>query len=203
MVRRRTIVSHVAPESFAPGVCRALGTLGYGIVAAGEAPTSPELQIVNEESLEQIGSEASLQAPIVVLTQDPDRRRWGPHVAALSPPVSFRDLYVLLQILIETTPRADPRVTTMCPARCTYADEACFGAVMSISEGGCLFRCYREPPDESETEVLFALPPNHRIEVRAHTARRVANLIALRFLDTSPDIRSAIGSYVMDELLAN
>ncbi len=203
MVCRRTIVSHVPPEAFESSVCRALGKLGYEIVAAGEELAAPELQIVNEESLERIGGEESLPVPIVVLTQDPDRQPRGPHVAgALRPPVSFRDLYVLLQRLLEPTPRADPRVATMCPARCTYGDKISFGAVITISEGGCLFRCYREPPDESETQMLFALPPSRRIEVRARTVRREKNLLGLRF-DASPDIRSAIGSYVMDELVAN
>ena len=51
--------------------------------------------------------------------------------------------------------------------------------------------------------MLFALPPSRRIEVRVRTVRLAGNLLALRFLDASPDIRSAIGSYVMDVLLAN
>ena len=200
----RTIVFHVAPESFEPGVCRALGTLGYNIVAAREEPTSAELQIVNEESLEQIGRVASLPAPILLLTRNPARRLRGPRVVdSLRRPVSFRDLYVSIQRLVEPTPRADPRASTTCPARCTYANEICFGTVISLSEGGCLFRSYREPPDESETQMLFALPPSRRIEVRARMVRREKNHLSLRFLDASSDIRSDIGSYVMDELLAN
>ena len=203
VIRSRTIASHAAPENFAPGVCRALGALGYDIVSAAEDPPSPELQIVNEESLEQIGRGASLPAPIVVLTRDPIRRpRDSRVVDALQRPVSFRDLYASLQRLFEPTPRADPRVTTMRPARCTYANATLFGDVISLSEGGCLFRSHREPPNESDAKVLFALPPNHRIEVRAHTVRRAENLLGLRFLDASPDIRSTIGSYVIDELLA-
>ncbi len=124
-------------------------------------------------------------------------------IDSLRQPVSFRDLYATLQRLVEPNPRADPRVPTMRPARCTYADEICFGAVISLSEGGCLFRSYREPPDESETQMLFALPPSRRIEVRARMVRREKNHLSLRSLDASSDIRSDIGSYVMDELLAN
>ena len=63
MARCRTIVSHVAPENFEPQVCRALGTLGYDIVAAGEEPTSPELRIVDEEDIERIASESHRYQP--------------------------------------------------------------------------------------------------------------------------------------------
>ena len=90
----------------------------------------------------------------------------------------------------------------MRPARCTCANGIYFGAVISLSEGGCLFRSFSEPP-ASKTRLLFTLPPNHRIEVRARMVRREGHRVALRFPETSPDVRSAIGRYVMDELLSN
>jgi hypothetical protein len=204
VARCRTIVSHVAPESFEYGVSCALGTLGYDIVPAGEERTPAELRIVDEESLERFDWDASRSVPIVVLTEDHAPQRLDRRVIdALRRPAPFRDVYMMLQRALESTPRSNPRITTARPARCEYGEETCVGAVVELSEGGCLFRGHPGFLGGPEIRVLFSLPSYERLELRARTAHRSEGDLGLAFLGLGPGARSAISDYVMNELLAN
>jgi len=207
MARRALIVSHVAPEAFEPGACRALEKLGYEIVVAG-APSGRadrairgDLRIVDEASFGQIADEAPEPVPTIVLTREPaplpaNRRV----IASLTRPARFRDLYAVLQTALEVTPRSHPRVDTTLPARCAYGARACTGVVVSLSEGGCLFRSADEPPQESETSLQFPLPSPGLIWARArHVGRRESDL-GLAFQGLAADARAAISQYVMDRL---
>jgi hypothetical protein len=209
MARRAVIASHVSPEAFEPDACRALQSLGYEFMPAGAPsgkagrPTGGDLRIVDEATLEQIADEGPEPVPTIVLTRDPaplpaNRRV----VASLTRPALFQDLFVALQTALETTPRSFPRVATTLPARCTYDDRACTGVVISLSEGGCLFRSADEPLQESQTSLQFPLPGPGLISARARHVDRRGSQLGLVFQGLQSDSRAAISQYVMDRLVA-
>jgi hypothetical protein len=210
VVRRAIIASHVPPEAFEPGACRALEKLGYEIVQAG-APSGRgdrsirgALRIVDEASLGQIADEDSGAVPALILTREPaplpaNRRV----IASLARPALFRDLYAVIQRALESTPRSHPRVSTALPARCAYDERACAGVVISLSEGGCLFRSAEEPPGECETSLQFPLPRPGLISTRARHVDRRGRGLGLAFHGLASESRFAISQYVMDRLIGD
>jgi len=208
MARRAVIASHVSPEAFEPDACRALQNLGYEIVAAGEPsggaerPTRGDLRIVDDASLEQIADEDPEPVPTIILTREPAPLPANRQVvASLTRPVLFQDLYVALQTALEATPRSYPRVATTLPARCTYDDRACTGVVVSLSEGGCLFRSGDEPLRDRQTSLQFPLPGPGLISARARHVDRRESHLALVFESLTSRSRVAISQYVMDRLI--
>jgi hypothetical protein len=210
MARRGIIACDVPPEAFEPEAYRALQNLGYEIVPAGAAsgragrPVQGDLRIVDEESLAQIAAEEGEPAPIITLTRRPaplpaDRRV----IASLTRPARFQDLYPVVQKVLERTPRNHPRVTTTLPARCAYEDRTCTGVVVSLSEGGCLFRGADEPPAEPETSLQFPLPRPGLISTRARHVHRRDSGLGLAFQGLGSESRFAISEYVMDRLIAD
>jgi hypothetical protein len=208
MDRRGIIVSHVASEAFEPDASRALENLGYEVVSAGAAsgragrPVQGDLRIVDEASLDQIAAEEGEPVPIITLTRRPtplpaDRRV----VASLMRPARFQDLYPAVQKVLERTPRNHPRITTTLPARCAYDDRACTGVVVSLSEGGCLFRSTDEPPEERETSLQFSLPRPGLISTRAQHVGKRGGGLGLAFRGLASEARSAISQYVMHRLI--
>jgi hypothetical protein len=210
MARRGIIASHVPPEAFEPDACLALQNLGYEIVPAGAPsgvagrPIRGDLRIVDEASLGRIADEDSEPVPSIILTREPaplpaDRRV----VASLMRPARFQELYFAVQKAIEATPRSHPRIATALAARCAYGNRACTGIVLSLSEGGCLFRSADEPPQERETSLQFPLPDPGLISTRArHVGRRESDL-GLEFRSLPPEFRTAISQYVMSRLIAD
>jgi len=210
MARRAVIASHVRPEAFEPGACRALQNLGYEIVAAGGLsgragrPTRGDLRIVDEASLDQIADEDSEPVPTIILTREPAPLPANRQVvASLTRPALFQDLYVALQTALEVTPRSYPRVATTLPARCTYDDRACTGVVVSLSEGGCLFRSVDELLRERQTSLQFPLPGPGLISARARHVDRRGNHLGLVFQGLPSDSRAAISQYVMDRIIGD
>ena len=100
-------------------------------------------------------------------------------------------------------PRRFPRVPTKRLAWFRTGDRLCSGDVVSLSEGGCLFRCDDDLPGEQEAVLLFWLPPRRILKLRAHTTYRRGNDVGLVFLDSRPDDRSIISGYVIDQLLTH
>ena len=150
----------------------------------------------------QIADEDSEPVPTIILTREPaplpaNRRV----VASLTRPALFRDLYVALQLALEATPRSYPRVTTALPARCTYEDRACTGIVVSLSEGGCLFRGADEPLQERQTSLQFPLPGPGLISARARHVDRRGTHLGLVFEGLPSSSRTAISRYVMDRII--
>ena len=210
MARRGIIASHVPPEAFEPDASRALQNLGYEIVPAGTAsgragrPIQCDVRIVDEASLDQMAAEEGEPVPIITLTRRPaplpaDRRV----IASLTRPARFQDLYAAVQKALEPTPRNHPRITTALPARCAYDDRACTGVVVSLSEGGCLFRSADEPPGEGETSLQFPLPRPGLISTRARQVDRRGSAVGLAFQSLTAESRLAISQYVMDRLIGN
>ena len=208
MARRSIIVSHAPPEAFEPNAWRALQSLGYEIVPAGtpsggaERPIQADLQIVDEASLERIAAEDSEPVPIIVVTREPaplpaNRRV----VASLTRPATLREIYAAIQEALERTPRRHPRVDTALPARCAYGDRACTGAVISLSEGGCLFRSSEELPQKREANLQFPLLRPGLISARVRNVDNRNGDWGLAFQNLASESRFAIAQYVMDRLV--
>jgi hypothetical protein len=209
VARRAVIASHVPPEAFERDACRALQSLGYEIVPAGVPagragrPARCDLRIVDEASLDQIAEEDSEPVPTIVLTRQPAPLPANRQVvASLTRPALFQDLYLALQTALEATPRSYPRVATTLPARCTYDDRACTGVVVSLSEGGCLFRGADEPSRERQTSLQFPLPGPGLISAPARHVGRRGSGLGLVFQSLTSRSRAAISEYVMDRLIA-
>jgi hypothetical protein len=210
MARRAVIACHVPSEAFEPDACRALQNLGYEIVAAGAPsgragrPTRGDLRIVDEASLDQIADADSEPLPTIILTREPAPLPANRQVvASLTRPALFQDLYVALQTALEATPRSFPRVATTLPARCTYDDRACTGVVVSLSEGGCLFRSVDEPLRERQTRLQFPLPGPGLISARARHVDQRGSHLGLVFQGLPSRSRAAISQYVMDRLVGD
>jgi hypothetical protein len=118
-------------------------------------------------------------------------------------PARFQDLYPAVQEVLEHTPRSHPRIATTLPARCAYDDRTCTGVVVSLSEGGCLFRSADEPSGERETSLQFPLPGPGVVSTRARHVGRRGNGLGLAFRELTSESRVAISQYVMDRLITD
>ncbi len=203
MPESRTILSHVSSEDFEPRAREALEKLGYEIVAAGNERSPADLWLVDDELFGLIDRHARPPVPVVVLSRDPAPLAEDPCVVdVLRSPARFHSLYVVLQTALEATPRRFPRVTTKLVAWCAYGRRICIGSLISISEGGCVFRGDRALPAGRDAYLLFSIAPGRKLKLRACTAYRKGRDLGLAFLDLDPDDRSAIAQYVIDQLLA-
>ncbi len=118
-------------------------------------------------------------------------------------PSTFPDVLAPEACAALAPPRRFPRVTTERLAWFRYGDRLCVGDVVSLSEGGCLFRGDHDLPTGQEAVLLFWLPPRRVLRLRANTIYRSGNDVGLVFLDGRADVRSIISGYVMDELLTH
>jgi hypothetical protein len=211
MIQRRIIASHVPPEAFEPNVCRALESLGYEIVPPRIASGTPgrpfraDLRIVGERSLGQLAGEEGTPIPVIILTSQPAPGIAEPRVvASLMRPASFQELYSAIQNALETTPRRHPRIATALAARCAYDDRSCTGAVISLSEGGCLFRSADELPRDREANLQLPLISGRGLlSMRAQQVDRRGSDWGLAFHDLPHESRSAISQYVMGRLIGS
>lgn len=205
---RWTIASHVAPQAFAPRARQALCGLGYRFVSehpqghSGDASRKPDLLIVDEHRLEALPAEQRPpHTPIILLTGRGPRKHRPPNVVgALPRPAQFERLYPLLQQALETTPRRAARVTTRLPARCTRGEWRWMGAVLDLSEDGCLIRAGDAMEPDLEFDLLFPLPSARLVSTGARIVRRDGDLAGTIFRETAPHWRDAIRNYVTERL---
>jgi hypothetical protein len=207
---RRLIISYAHPEAYVPLTRVILAKMGYPIICADEwedlpirdREQTPSLRIVDERRLGEIGEEPSSAAiPIIVLTgrhgvTGADSRIIG----AVGRPAGLHELYRLIQQAIEDTPRSTPRVPTHLPARCRRGEQEWRGAVLSLSENGCLLRTSEPVSLGSQIEISFELPRAGTIETKAESAYQLVPDTGLIFHQTSAAFREAILSFVEESL---
>ena len=208
--KRRLILSFARPDAYVPMARAILGRMGYAIVSpeewlASEALASrvPQLAIVDERRLPELPSEAFAATPLILLCAKgvsslEDRRVVG----AIARPAGLHELYLMLQQALEAAPRGSLRVATHLPVRFSCSGREWHGAVLSLSENGCLVST-PEPMDlGAELEVSFELPRVGLIETRAETAYQLASGTGLVFQATRAASRRAILSFVEEHLAA-
>lgn len=208
MLERRTIMSHVSPDSFEPHALAALTSLGYTFVEAGNERTPADLWLIDDDLFEQIDSKPRPGVPVVVLSRDPAPLAEDSCVVdVLRTPARLANLYVALQTALESDPRRFPRVPMARPARSVAGDQICIGSLISLSEGGCLFRGHGELPATPQFRLYFSLPGNEMLAVRAITtyqgrSDQGRSELGAAFEGLRTAGRSAIEKYVRDRLLA-
>ncbi len=207
MAGRWQVADQVSEEAFDPEVRIALGALGYDFVRGASNGGSAQaleadLWVVDEENVDRVPrlSTGSFQ-PIVVLTREPGSAGSDPRiVASLARPVSLQAFYAVLQSALENTPRRAPRVSTDLVARCWHGNRFWTGAVLSLSETGCLFRSLPEPAPELEVTLVFALPSEETVSTWASPVGLRGQDVALSFENVRPDSRIAISQHVVARL---
>jgi len=204
---QRVLVTHAAPEAFAPATLSILGKLGYAIVdpdvfaRLADEDDRPDLYIVDERNLAEVPDDGGPPIPIVVLT--------GRHgvtgadvriVGAIQRPAGLHELYRLVQQVLEDTPRTAPRVPTHIPARCVSEDREWQSALVSLSENGGLMRSPEPLLLGSRVRLSFELPLSGPLEVDAEIAYQLVPDVGVVFNGTPPSIREAIATYVTEAL---
>ena len=207
----RVIVTHAAPEALAPITRVILGRLGYAILTPEEfEPLAqsmdrirPDVRIVDERSLAEVPDEDGPSVPIVVLTGSQgttgvDQRIVG----AVKRPAGLHELYRLLQQVLEDKPRTMPRVPTHLAAQCSTNGRDWRGAVLSLSENGCLLRSPEPLLLGTRLDLVFDLPRTGPLNLKAEVAYQLVPESGLIFLATAPGDRAAISSFVVNSLMA-
>jgi hypothetical protein len=208
---RRLILSVAPPDAYVPLARAILGRMGYAIISLDDwrerpalAARQPELAIVEDRRLGELADYPFFAAsPIILLTQkgveDSDDRRV---IGALARPAGVHELYRLLQQALEDRPRGSLRVATHLPAQLRVRGRDCQGALLSISENGCLVRAPEPMPLGTEIALSFELPHRGRIDTTAQTTYQLRPATGVVFQSTSAAMRSAIRSFVEEHLAA-
>ena len=203
---QRLLVTHAGPEAYAPMARAILAKLGYQIVDPDEYPAAaaelgldrPHLRLVDERTLADVETEEEdPPVPIVVLCGRHGVSGVDPRiVGAIRRPAGLHEIYRLVQQVLEDTPRSTPRVPTHLTARCRRNGREWRGAVLSLSENGCLLRSPETLLLGSRIALGFELPRSGAIEVDAEIAYQLVPDLGVVFNATSPGVREAIGGYV-------
>ena len=204
----RVVELHVPRRAFARRVPAALERLGYRIVAGGrrgraDGPAEPDVVVAGGRELRKLGPERAARPVILV-----DGRCEGDHgrrkvAACVRRPAGLVELYGALQRVLERHPRSAPRVATTLPARCIRDDHDWPGAIVSLSQGGCLLRAARQPVGRAPVRVWFPLPETGLLEVTARPLYRRGDAhLGLAFEELSSGARAAIERYVERTLVS-
>ena len=207
--KRHLILSIARPESFVPHARTILGRMGYAILTPDEwsasaalAGETPELCIVEDRRLGELPGDLAA-TPLIVLcakgrTPTEDRRAVG----AVSRPAGLHELFRLFQQALEPVPRGNLRVPTHLAVRLRREGREWQGALLSLSENGCLVRSPEPLELGAQLELAFELPKSGVIETRAETSYQLVSDTGLVFQATPPASRRAIQSFVEGQLAA-
>lgn len=204
-VQDRRIGLHLLERSLAPRVLEALAALGYTLID-GEAATVDDarVRLVDSDLLDQLphaDDAPDLRLLLIGSVRPPptdDARIFG----RTTRPARLGAVYALIQEALEQNPRRTPRIDTRLSARCIRSDRRSIGAVLSLSEGGCLLRTRELLRKGSTLDVQFALPDYGLVSARAECRYVRHGDAGLAFAKPPPDVRNTIAHYVTRELAA-
>lgn len=204
----RILVSHAAPEAYAPMTRAILTKLGYAILmpeefeslAADAGIERPAVRIVDERNLAEVPEEAEPVPIIVICGRHGVTGADSRIVGALRRPAGMHELFRLVQQITEDTPRSTPRVATHLPARCHKDGREWPASVLSLSENGCLVRSPEPLPLGTHVDVEFTLPRHGGLRLDAETAYQLLPDLGLIFHATPARDREAIAGFVTDAL---
>jgi hypothetical protein len=204
----RRIASYVPPQAYGPRVRAALEGLGYQIIPVAtrarfeDDSWEPDLRIVDERHLSRIPAEDYLpRTPVLLLTGE-NRGTWQDRrvIGSVCRPAMLKDVYPLLQRALETTPRIAARTPTELPGRCTHSDRRLMGAVVSLSEKGCLFQTNESLATDQRLNLLFPLPLGQMVTARARVISQHGPSVGLVFDNIAKPAREAVAQYVEERL---
>jgi hypothetical protein len=197
----RRIEVRVPSRDFAEGVERALGRLGYLLVPARSGSQPPELRFVAAGRLGRVPATAS--EPVVLFGGHRSRDAEDARViGVVRRPAELHLLYPLLQSALEEHPRAVPRIKASLPARSSRAGIDAPGAILSLSEKGCLLRSTVRLPGDGALRLQFALPRVGLIDTWAEPRNDAGRELGLLFDGLPDSSRLAIADYVRTSLTA-
>ena len=205
---QRRIASYVPPQAYAPRVRAALENLGYQIIPGvtrgrfKDDSWEADLRIADERHIDRIAAEDYLPRTPVVLLTGKARVAWQDRrvVGSVPRPATLKDLYPVLQRALEDTPRAAARAPTELPGRCTQSDRRWMGAVVWLSERGCLFQTNKSLATDQPLNLLFPLPMGQMVTARARVIGQQGSSVAMVFDDMAPRVREAVAHYVEGRL---
>ena len=207
---RRLLVTHAQPEAFAPLACSILARTGYRIVSVEELdqlPPSiglrrPDLRLVDERRLGEVPEDGEGgSVPIILLTGRHGVSGVDPRiVGAVARPAGLHELYRLVQMVLEESPRNTPRVPTHLPARCRRDGREWTASILSLSENGCLLRCTEPVTLRTEVELEFALPRAGSLWTPAEVAYQIPPDLGLVFYSTPAAVRRSIAEFLLESM---
>jgi len=207
---RRLLVTHAQPEAFAPLARSILARTGYRIVSVeelDELPPSialrrPDLRLVDERRLAEVPEDGEGgNVPIILLTGRHGVSGVDPRiVGAVARPAGLHELYRLVQMVLEESPRNTPRVPTHLPARCRRDGREWTASILSLSENGCLLRCAEPVTLRTEVELEFSLPRSGSLWTPAEIAYQIPPDLGLVFYSTPAAVRRSIAEFVLESM---
>ena len=204
----RRIGVRILPKSLAPRVLEALRALGYTMVdfdserVSAETKESCGLWIVDDERLGELpGPEEEPDRRILLIASARSAACADSRVfASTRRPARLGSVYEMIQSALETTPRSAPRIRTQLSARCIRGEQRSLGAVLSLSEGGCLLRTGEKLDRGSKLDLQFALPSYGLISTQAECRYARESDAGLAFSNFASDVRHTIAHFVTSQL---
>jgi hypothetical protein len=209
---RRIFLAHTGSEAFSERSRVILSKLGYAIVTPEEFEACaeftehgcPDLRIVDERSLGEVPEDGFSEVPIIVLTGRHGATGVDPRiVGAIRRPAGMHELYRLAQDVLEENPRSTPRIPTHLRARCTRDGKEWTGAVLCLSESGCLLRSTEPQMLGARFLLHFVLPQTGSIAIDAEVTYQLLPDLGMTFHATSPSDRAAISGFIERSLTAD
>jgi len=202
------ILSLAPPESYAPLARITLSRAGYSIVSAerwaemSQSVSNPPQLAIADLECEGVGIPPS--TPWIALAPrgaaHPTR---VPIVGLVERPAPFHQLYRVLQLALEPTPRSAARVSTSLAAHCRADSQSWDAQLVSLSRDGCLLWRDAPTPENEQVTLDFDLPNFGRVEVIGRTVYRRETETALVFRDVSGTDGRSIQKYVEEALLTS
>jgi hypothetical protein len=194
---RLVVACHVSSGAFERGVRSGLERLGYRLVGERHA-LRVAARIVEERHLAKLPAEVDAPVRTIVLVGSrPAALLDDPRVVgAVWRPARLPDLYALLQAALEAHPRTVPRVRTALPAKAVSGERGWAGAIVSLSERGCLLRSRERLRSRRPLDLFFALPREGLVHVVAEPRYIEGTCTGLVFREASAECRSAVAGYV-------
>ena len=211
----RKIETLLSPRSLAPRVYQALQALGYSIRSeafecADGAISDPKLEhngvwLVDENRLRELpGPGVAPHARILLISSSHRASSTDRRIIAQTPrPARLAPVYSMIQAAVEVRPRRTPRIQTNLSARCLRAKRQSTGAILSLSEGGCLLRTPVDLKKGLKVNLQFALPDYGLVSLSAECRYMRKGDAGLEFIDPAPDIRHSIAYFVTLQLAEN
>ena len=207
----RRIGVRITPKSLAPRVLEALRALGYTMVDLDSERVSEQsrescgLWLVDDERLAELpGPDKEPDRRILLIASARSAACEDSRIfASTRRPARLGSVYEMLQSALESTPRSAPRVRTQLSARCIRGEQRSLGAVLSLSEGGCLLRTGEKLSRGSKLDLQFALPNYGLISTHAECRYARESDAGLAFSDFASDVRHTIAHFVTSQLAAS
>lgn len=207
----RRIGLRLTERSLAPQVRNALRSLGYSLIDLDSEPEAEALSsrvwIVDEERLDELPSIPQRpELQVALLCESAESQLEPPEdervFSRITRPARLTTVYEMLQTVLEGTPRRLPRVPTKLSARCIRDEHRSMGAVLSLSEGGCLLRSSDGFARGAQIDLQFALPQFGLIKTHAECRYAQGKDLGLAFGDAHSETRRTIAHYVTSRLAA-